>query len=521
MVRQTSIQDILHGHARLPFTTRASWLAIQSECKDLRRTHAHLVQGTRPSKKLTNVRDVKRYLNIATIAKDGQLVVKRDEPFTRSRECTIVPRQVLDGLLTALHIQLSHPSSHQLKMVTKRYLFALDMDKAIERVVRSCTSCAALSHTPQARIEQSSCEPPDAVGNSFAADVLKRSRQLILVLRESVTSYTSTMVIEDERHHTLRDALVRLCIQLRPLDGPPAVIRTDPAPGFKSLVNDQLLQQHRIVLELGNSKNPNKNPVAEKAVQELEIELLRQDPLGGAVSEVTLAVATANLNSRIRSRGLSSREMWSQRDQFSNRQLPMSDEDLITKQHDQRLINHPHSMKSKAPLALPRPTPDIEVGDLVYIHSYSNKSRARDRYFVTNVEGPFCNVRKFIGSQLRSTSYRIKKSGCYHVPGDLSAIHSPHRPDDSSGDEEDPNPQTTPPAPPAIPSAISLPADQHVPEPEDNEFSLGPSTSEPVDRPSDNTAERQFLPSESINQPRRSARPRRRPARYDDYVTDF
>ena len=28
VVRQTSIQDILHGHARLPFTTRASWLAI-------------------------------------------------------------------------------------------------------------------------------------------------------------------------------------------------------------------------------------------------------------------------------------------------------------------------------------------------------------------------------------------------------------------------------------------------------------------------------------------------------------
>ena len=367
VVRQTSIQDILHGHARLPFTTRASWLAIQSECKDLRRTHAHLVQGTRPSKKI-NIKDVKRYLNVATIAKDGLLVVKCDEPFTRSRECIIVPRQVLDGLLTALHIQLSHPSSHQLKMATKRYLFALDMDKAIERVVNSCTSCAALSHTPLVRIEQSLCEPPDAVGISFAADVLKRSRQLILVLKESVTSYTSTMVIEDERHHTLRDALLRLCIQLRPLDGPPAVIQTDSAPGFKSLVNDQLLQLHRIVLELGNPKNPNKNPVTEKAVQELEIELLRQDPLGGAVSGVTLAVATANLNSRIRSRGLSSREMWYQRDQFSNRQLPMSDEDLITKQHDQRLVNHLYSMKSKAPLALPRSTPSIAVGDLVYIH---------------------------------------------------------------------------------------------------------------------------------------------------------
>lgn len=158
------------------------------------------------------------------------MVGKSEEPLTRSRECIIVPRQVLDGLLTALHIQWSHPSSHQLKMVSKRYLFALDMDKTIRHVVRSCTSCAALSHTSQVRIEQSSWEPPDAVCISFAADVFKRSRLLILVLRESVTSYTATMVIEDERYHTLHDALVRLCIQLRPLDGPPAIIRTDPTP---------------------------------------------------------------------------------------------------------------------------------------------------------------------------------------------------------------------------------------------------------------------------------------------------
>jgi len=64
---------------------------------------------------------------------------------------------------------------------------------------------------------------------------------------------------------------------------------------FICFCNDQLLQHHRIVLELGNSKNLNKNPVAVKAVQDLEIELLRLDPLGGAVSEVTLVVATANL----------------------------------------------------------------------------------------------------------------------------------------------------------------------------------------------------------------------------------
>ena len=53
---------------------------------------------------------------------------KRNEPLVPKRECIIVPRQVLEGLLTALHIQLSHPSCLQLKAVTKRYLYALDMD---------------------------------------------------------------------------------------------------------------------------------------------------------------------------------------------------------------------------------------------------------------------------------------------------------------------------------------------------------------------------------------------------------
>ena len=105
VVRAVSVQDIIQGNARLPFTSRPAWLTIQSECPDLRRTHAHLVQGTRPFKKLTNIKDVKRYLQVASIADDGLLVVQGHDPFSPSRECIIVPRQALDGLLTALHIQ--------------------------------------------------------------------------------------------------------------------------------------------------------------------------------------------------------------------------------------------------------------------------------------------------------------------------------------------------------------------------------------------------------------------------------
>ena len=100
------------GYEHLPFTSCTACL----KCPDLRRTHANLQQRTRPSKKLTSMRDVKRYLDVATIAKDGLLVVKHNEPLAPTRECIAVPRQVLEGLLTALHIQLSHPSRNQLKV---------------------------------------------------------------------------------------------------------------------------------------------------------------------------------------------------------------------------------------------------------------------------------------------------------------------------------------------------------------------------------------------------------------------
>ena len=102
-----------------------------------------------------------------------------------------------------------------------------------------CQQCAALRKTPKVREEQSTSLPPDAVGVSFAADVIKPSRQLVLVLRECVTSFTATTLLEDERHHALRDAIIRLCPQLSPLDGPPAVLRIDLAPGFKALAEDQ------------------------------------------------------------------------------------------------------------------------------------------------------------------------------------------------------------------------------------------------------------------------------------------
>ena len=79
-----------------------------------------------------------------------------------------------------------------------------------------------------------------------------------------------------------------------------------------TLGNDKTLKSLRLSLEIGRVKNPNKNPVAEKAIIELEEERLKQEPTGGPVSQLGLVIAVARLNSRIHYSGLSARELWTQ-----------------------------------------------------------------------------------------------------------------------------------------------------------------------------------------------------------------
>ena len=444
VVRAISLQDILSGNTRLPFTGRHTWQQIQSECADLRRTHAHLKQGTRPSKKLTNIKDIKRYLNRVTIARDGLLIVKHDEPFAPTKERIVVPRSVSDGLMTALHVQLNHPTCHQLKTVAHRYFFALDMDKAIEQVTSNCHMCASLRKVPNNLLQQSTDDPPEAVGLMFAADVLKRNRQLVLVMRECITSYTTATLIQNEQHDSLREGLISLCVQLQPLSGPTSVIRTDAAPAFMKLREDEILQKHHIKLEIGRVKNINKNPVAEKAIQEVEEELLKTanyDRLNRTITPRTLAVAVAAVNTRIRARGLSSREMWMQRDQWTNEQIPIDDYNIITQQHNSRTTNHRPSERSKYPKGKSATNHLINVGDIVYLYSDKDKTSARKRYLVVSTDKPWCHIKKFTGGQLRSASYKVKYTECYKVP---ARAKDPPAIEDSESEEEDYHTQVSP-----------------------------------------------------------------------------
>ena len=332
VVLSITVADIIDGRAKMPFTSRATWLATQLDCPDLRRSHSHLTQGTRPSKKMTNIPDVKRYLRCVSIAPDVVLIVPENIPFQPARDRIVVSRGVLNGLLTAIHLRFDHPTQHQMKRLVTRFFFALDMDSAINVTVSACHHCTALKALPCSIEPQSTSPPPNVMGQTFAADVMRRYRQCVLVLRDTVSCYTKSIIIADEKRDTLRTALLTRCSELRYLGDAGITIRVDGAPGFTSLSNDTNFQKHGIKLEIGNVKNLNKNPVAEKAIQELGLELLHLIPEGGPISELNLALSTANMNARIRQHGLSARELWTQRDQLTGEQLPVDDRQVIIQQ---------------------------------------------------------------------------------------------------------------------------------------------------------------------------------------------
>ena len=65
------------------------------------------------------------------------------------------------------------------------------------------------------------------------------------------------------------------------------------------------------------------------------------------------------------------------------------------------------------------PLTPLQVGDLVYVKSDRDKSRTRDRYIIVSIDGEWCFIKKFSGSQLRATSYKVKLAECYAVPNIL------------------------------------------------------------------------------------------------------
>ena len=438
VVQNVTIEDILQGKARMPWTNRNTWRDIQDECNILRKVKFFRDRGTQPGKKSRNLRQVRKYLTAGVIlSHDSVLVNPYSPPLGRIIERIVVPDQIIHGILTMLHLLLNHPTAYNLSKAFCRYFFALGSDKYIKEVSQNCSQCAAIKELPKAMIKESTEPPPSVIGESFAADIIKRSSQKIMCIRETVTSYTLAELISDEKKETVATSLIKLCNLLRPSSASSITVRLDPASAhkslFSSLQNFNVLPRNNIHLELGRTLNKNKNPVIDKGIKELIREFLILQPEGGPVSPLLLSQAIANLNSRYRGSGMSAQELWTKRDQITGTQLPIADRELIMQQYQTRVANHPKSEKCKAQGKPCRPSADVTVGSLVYVYSDKSKLHARKRYLVTSIQGNNAKIRRFTEQLIGIKEYDVKLEEIYKVPSLEDA--NPQSEEESSGDE--------------------------------------------------------------------------------------
>ena len=108
-------------------------------------------------------------------------------------------------------------------------------------------------------------------------------------------------------------------------------------------------------------------------------------PEDGPVSGLTLAIATASMNKRIRRIGLSTRELWIQREQISGLQLAIEDHRLIYDQVKNRAANHWSSAHSKSRGKTLPGIPYVRIDDLVFLGRDRDKTKAKDRYMITDI----------------------------------------------------------------------------------------------------------------------------------------
>ena len=251
------------------------------------------------------------------------------------------------------------------------------------------------------------------------------------------------------------------------------------------------------------------------------------------MSDVTLAIATANANSCIRRDGLSAQEVWTQRDQLTGEQLPIVDRQLSLSKNYSRQQNHTPSAKSKARGRTNLPSAVVSVGDVVFLKGDRDKLKAREKYLVVSIrEDLSCERRKFASSQFRRKVYLVPMSKCYPV-APIVLAQSPQGPirglhEASAFDSDDvadpvilpPRPSTVPApppvvnqpdacAPPTVPPSVhdALPVQELPPVPA--AIARPPCT--PVSSPDRSVLAAALPESAAAAPPRRSSRPRSAP----------
>ena len=208
-------------------------------------------------------------------------------------------------------------------------------------------------------------------GNFFHADVIRRERQKIFIIRDNFSSFTSATLVPTEQAEDLKHATISLTSPIRLADN--ITVRVDAATGFQALKPSPDIIQLGIDIQIGNAHNKNSNKVVDKACHELETEINKLQPTGGTISLATLAQAVLFVNQKItRSDQLKATEIHFSRDRITKNNIVLDDSQIRQSQ-----------LKNRN-LSLPTPTPQpVAAGDTVLLANKPQKHHNRDFYLVT------------------------------------------------------------------------------------------------------------------------------------------
>ena len=91
---------------------------------------------------------------------------------------------------------------------------------------------------------------------------------------------------------------------------------------------DSWLHKFNIRIDLGETFNHNKNPIAENLVKECHKEINKAGYTNDILDDFQLTQVIRNINSHVRDRGLSAKEMCYMRYQATNKNIAAKDDKL-------------------------------------------------------------------------------------------------------------------------------------------------------------------------------------------------
>ena len=264
----------------------------------------------------------------------------------KPRLLIVVPQAYLRALILQLHAYCDvHTTEHQTELLFGRMFWAMHLKEMIKDVVTNCKLCLSTKSFPKQLLQYHTETTPETICSHFAADVFVKGKKF-LVLREVLTSHTSTLTIADEKADTLKNALMTLLSHYKTLKT--IKIRVDNQSGFASLKSDKVFRKLNIEIIPGDSKNVNKNPVAERAVREVEDEILKIQSADKEITISILAQATMAVNNKIRYIGYSANELLTNTNALTGEKLKLEDEELyliVSLKTGRKFMIHLHVQK--------------------------------------------------------------------------------------------------------------------------------------------------------------------------------